>query len=163
MGRWLTEDVPKSHQSRTVPFLASLADELRPLVTGKLPTADVFTGPKGKPQRSTNWIRRVYRPAFRRVTFEDEQGNDQPMFSDVDQRVIHDMRHTFASLAVQSGVNIKALQNSMGHKSASVTLDIYSHLFDDDLEALGNSLGKLGGARSPKQEGVGAVRPHFDP
>ncbi|WP_147108254.1 tyrosine-type recombinase/integrase [Nesterenkonia populi] len=65
------------------------------------------------------------------------------------------MRHAFASLAVQSGANIKALQNVMGHKSASVGLDIYSHLFDGDLEALGDSLGSL----IPERRGAGAVRP----
>lgn len=139
-GGGLTEDVPKNHQSRTVPFPASLADELRPLVDGKLPTADVFTGPKGKPQRSTNWIRRVYRPALRRLTVEDEHGNEQPVFSDVDQRVIHDLRHTFASLAIQAGANIKVLQRAMGHADATETLNTYADFFPDDLAGLGAAI-----------------------
>lgn len=45
----------------------------------------------------------------------------------------HDLRHTFASIAVHSGANIKALQRMLGHKTASMTLDVYADLFDSDL------------------------------
>ncbi len=53
---------------------------------------------------------------------------------------IHDLRHTAASLAVSAGVNIKALQRMLGHASAAMTLDVYSDLFDDDLDAVGVAL-----------------------
>ncbi|MBM4580885.1 tyrosine-type recombinase/integrase [Rhodococcus hoagii] len=43
-------------------------------------------------------------------------------------------RHTAASLAIISGANVKAVQRMLGHSSASMTLDIYADLFDDDLE-----------------------------
>ena len=48
----------------------------------------------------------------------------------------HDLRHTAASLAVQVGANVKAVQRMLGHASAAMTLDVYSGLFDDDLDAL---------------------------
>lgn len=44
----------------------------------------------------------------------------------------HDLRHTAASLAVSAGANVKAVQRMLGHASASMTLDIYADLFDDD-------------------------------
>lgn len=53
---------------------------------------------------------------------------------------IHDLRHTGASLLVASGANVKAVQRHLGHASASMTLDRYSHLFTDDLEALADRL-----------------------
>jgi site-specific recombinase XerD len=53
----------------------------------------------------------------------------------------HDLRHTAASLAVSAGANIKALQRLLGHASASMTLDIYSALFDSDLDAVAERLG----------------------
>jgi integrase len=49
---------------------------------------------------------------------------------------IHDLRHTAASLAVSAGANVKAVQRMLGHASAAMTLDTYSDLFDDDLDAI---------------------------
>ena len=40
----------------------------------------------------------------------------------------HDLRHTFASLALDAGTNIKVLQSRMGHASIRLTLDTYAHL-----------------------------------
>ena len=48
----------------------------------------------------------------------------------------HDLRHTCASLAVSAGANVLALARMLGHKDASVTLRVYSDLFDTDLDAL---------------------------
>ena len=50
-----------------------------------------------------------------------------------DWPVPHDLRHTAASLAVHAGANVKALQRMLGHKNASMTLDVYADLFDSDL------------------------------
>ena len=36
-------------------------------------------------------------------------------------------------LAVHAGANVKALQRMLGHKNASMTLDVYADLFDRDL------------------------------
>lgn len=41
----------------------------------------------------------------------------------------HDLRHFFASGLIASGCDVVAVQRAMGHKSASVTLDTYSHLW----------------------------------
>ena len=46
----------------------------------------------------------------------------------------HDLRHTAASLAVQSVASVKAVQRMLGHASAVMTLDVYAHRFDSDLE-----------------------------
>ena len=53
---------------------------------------------------------------------------------------IHDLRHTAASLAVQAGANVKAVQRMLGHKSAAMTLDVYADLFDSDLEGVATRL-----------------------
>lgn len=45
----------------------------------------------------------------------------------------HELRHTCASLAIAAGGNIKVLQTLLGHKTATLTLDRYGHLFPDDL------------------------------
>lgn len=42
----------------------------------------------------------------------------------------HDLRHTFATLALQNGVDIKTLSNTLGHFSTGFTLDTYTHVSD---------------------------------
>ena len=49
---------------------------------------------------------------------------------------VHDLRHAAASLAISTGASVKAVQRMLGHRNASVTLDIYSGLYDEDLESL---------------------------
>ena len=56
---------------------------------------------------------------------------------------LHELRHTAASLAIQAGANIKALQNMLGHESAGLTLDRYGHLYGSDVEAVGVAINDL--------------------
>jgi integrase len=39
----------------------------------------------------------------------------------------HELRHTFATLSLQNGVDVKTLSNTLGHYSAGFTLDTYTH------------------------------------
>lgn len=40
----------------------------------------------------------------------------------------HDLRHTFAMVALQNGVDIKTVSGMLGHFSAGFTLDTYAHI-----------------------------------
>jgi integrase len=40
----------------------------------------------------------------------------------------HDLRHTFASLLIEQGENIKYIQTQLGHSTPTVTLNVYAHL-----------------------------------
>jgi integrase len=55
-------------------------------------------------------------------------------------QTFHDLRHTAASLAVQAGANVKAVQTMLGHASATMTRDTYAGLFDTDADALADAL-----------------------
>lgn len=41
---------------------------------------------------------------------------------------LHDLRHTFAVSSLQSGNDIKTVQESLGHHSSAFTLDVYGHV-----------------------------------
>ena len=42
----------------------------------------------------------------------------------------HDLRHTFATMAIENGMDVKTLSGIIGHISAETTLNIYSHITD---------------------------------
>jgi integrase len=109
-----------------VPVPRSLVDALAEQVAGKPADALVFTAPEGGPLRLMIFRRRVFDPAARAVGLEG--------------LTPHELRHTAASLAVSAGANVKAVQRLLGHASAAMTLDVYSGLFDDDLDAVADRL-----------------------
>ena len=55
----------------------------------------------------------------------------------------HDLRHTFATLALQNGVDIKTVSGMLGHFSAGFTLDTYAHVTTSAQKAAANTMGKL--------------------
>ncbi|MGN6445291.1 tyrosine-type recombinase/integrase [Amnibacterium sp.] len=122
VGSQIIEGTPKTHKVRSVPIIASLVEPLARACKGKAPDDLVFAGRAGTfVRRSHNrygWFASAIRDAG------------------VPRLTVHDLRHTTASLAVQAGANVKAVQRMLGHKSAAMTLDVYADLFDDDLETL---------------------------
>lgn len=126
LGREVTYGTPKTHQHRSVPIPRSLVDELAAHVAGKQPDDLVFTSSRGAPLRNHNFRSRVFAPAAAAIG--------------VPHLTPHDLRHTAASLAVQAGANVKAVQRMLGHASAAMTLDVYAGLFGDDLDAVADRL-----------------------
>ena len=41
---------------------------------------------------------------------------------------LHDVRHTYATLALKAGVHAKVVSERLGHSSIAITLDLYSHV-----------------------------------
>ena len=58
----------------------------------------------------------------------------------------HDLRHTFATMALENGMDVKTLSAPIGHVAAATTLDIYSHMTDTmQMQAAVNIDRKIGG------------------
>ena len=65
---------------------------------------------------------------------------------------LHDLRHTFASMAVDAGESLYVVQKALGHSRASTT-ERYAHLRDDPVRAMVERLGvRIAGARSSVTE-----------
>lgn len=118
---------PKSHRTRTVVMPSWLAERIGQRLDGRKPGDLVATAPHGGPLRASNFRRYVWSPAV-------ETAGIEPGLR------MHDLRHTAASLMISSGASIKAVQRQLGHASAAMALDLYGHLYDDDLEALADAL-----------------------
>jgi integrase len=50
----------------------------------------------------------------------------------VKQVRVHDLRHTYASLARRAGVPLEVVSEKLGHARASFTADVYRHTFEDE-------------------------------
>ena len=56
---------------------------------------------------------------------------------------LHDLRHTFATLALGAGAHPKQVQEMLGHADVSITLDIYAHVTEDMHRDAAERIGKL--------------------
>lgn len=116
----------KGREDRSVPVPEFVLNELSVQCAGKASGDLVFSTSDGRylprPKSSNGWFTRAVRAAG------------------VQSVTPHDLRHTCASLAVSAGVNVLALARMLGHKDPSVTLRVYSDLFDTDLDAVAATL-----------------------
>jgi integrase len=117
----------KGKENRTVPVAASVLSRLAARCEGRSASDLLFPARGGgylkRPSYdSTGWFNRaVERAKVQTVT-------------------PHDLRHTCASLAISAGANVLAVSRMLGHKDPSVTLRVYSDLFDSDLDAVAVNL-----------------------
>ena len=74
----------------------------------------VFTNSTGNPVEPDNFYKRRFLPAVKAANIGSLR--------------LHDLRHTFGSLKIEQGENLKYVQQQMGHSSISVTVDVYGHL-----------------------------------
>ena len=56
---------------------------------------------------------------------------------------LHDLRHTYGSLLLQSGADLKTVSTALGHSSVAITADTYMHVAPAMLQSAADSLGAL--------------------
>ena len=64
----------------------------------------------------------------------------------------HDLRHTFATLALENGMDVKTLSAMLGHVSAATTLDIYTHITDDMQRTAAANIDRGIGKAAPQED-----------
>lgn len=116
----------KNHTARSVAFPKSLVKPLRAQLDGKSPDSLVFPSRSGEPIRNPAWSKRVFKPAVQ--------------LAQLAPLTPHDLRDTYASLAIRAGAQVKDVQRQLGHSSAAMTLDVYAGLFEDGLDAVADAL-----------------------
>lgn len=76
----------------------------------------VFARPDGRP----------YHPEAFSKTFDRRLR--QPGFAGLPVVRMHDLRHTWATLALKAGIDVKVVSERLGHSSAVITWSIYQHV-----------------------------------
>lgn len=119
---------PKNNKERIITVADSVMEILRKVSiqqkTNRLRYADmyynglnlVFTDPLGK-----NLVHRTVVKHFKHIV--NKIGAPNVRF--------HDLRHTYAVMALQAGDDIKTVQETLGHATAAFTLEVYSHVTQD--------------------------------
>ena len=54
-----------------------------------------------------------------------------------------DLRHTFATLSLKNGVDVKTLSSTLGHYSAGFTLSTYTHATPDMMREAADTMGDV--------------------
>jgi integrase len=151
-GKKLEPGKTKSGGVRTVPIFEDLGTELsshldrygKRAKDGELDReAFVFTSSNGGVVRQNNWRGRIFQPAAFRagITRRGPSGK-----SEVPR--VHDLRHTFASLAAEAGYTLHEVKEMLGHSTIQITSDLYLHLFPDTMAEKAERLGAaMRGAR----------------
>lgn len=61
----------------------------------------------------------------------------------ISHKGFHALRHTFATRALECGMDVKTLSEILGHKNASITLNRYVHSLMEHKKEMMNKVGKL--------------------
>ncbi len=113
----------KTHETRSVPIPPPVLELLRGR-TGS-PESLLFSGVDGYLKNHE------FRKVFDVAAATSGLGGLSP----------HELRHTCASLAIRSRASIKTVQRLLGHKTATMTLDRYGHLYPDELDQVAQQIG----------------------
>ena len=74
----------------------------------------IFPNGEGNPMNYSNMVNRYFKTTIGEAEVPDIR--------------FHDLRHTYASLMIAQGENLKYIQTQLGHSSPTVTLNVYAHL-----------------------------------
>lgn len=55
----------------------------------------------------------------------------------------HDLRHSFATLSLEQGMDIETVSHILGHTDAGFTMNAYMHVTDSMQENVANAMGNL--------------------
>lgn len=121
-------DTKTRTSNRKIDLGPVLISELRKwkLASGKNGLGLVFSNEAGQPMNYSNMMNRHFFPAQLKAGISRKLENER-----IEGQIrFHDLRHTYASLLINQGENIKYIQTQLGHSSPTVTLNVYAHLMN---------------------------------
>ena len=124
----LVVDIPKTRSSiRVIPLPKQLLDSLRKSKKESQSNYVITTNSNGMV------IIRSYQRTFQRILTK----------LNIPYKNFHSLRHTFATRALELGMDVKTVSEILGHKNPVITLNRYSHSMLSYKTEMMNKLGKL--------------------
>lgn len=119
-------DTPKTtHSNRVIPLPKQLIPILRDMKKGS--NSELVITDKGKIP-SVRAYQRSFELLLQKIG--------------IPKRGFHALRHTFATRAIECGMDVKSLSEILGHKNSMVTLNRYVHSLMEHKKAMMDKLGK---------------------
>lgn len=112
---------------RAIPLLDELKEKLLPLLKTLKPTDYIFSDDGGKTPLTKKRYDILYKKYKKAANIDS---------------TAHQLRHSFATRAFESGLSAKSIQHIIGHKQVSTTLDIYTDFRDEALNEAKEKLNK---------------------
>jgi len=81
----------------------------------------VFTNRLGGVVATGHLLDRYFRPALERAGIADARRNELR---------IYDLRHGFATAALEAGADVRTTADLMGHSNTRMTMEVYQHVSD---------------------------------
>jgi len=125
-------DTPKTKYSvRAIAMSPKLKEALEiHRITSSINAYDlIFVNKEGNPLDPDNIVKREYQSALRMAGLRTIR--------------FHDLRHTYTSLLIAQGENIKFIQSQLGHASIQTTMDRYGHILPNTNRGAGERLDKM--------------------
>ena len=127
-GKVVESPLKTKNAYRTLPLSADAIDVLKAQKNKVGSSEWVFPSPTGGPMSPDSVLHMLHRVLKRaglpRIRF-------------------HDLRHTFATMALQNGVDVKTVSSMLGHYSAGFTLDTYAHVTTDAQLKAAQTMGSI--------------------
>jgi integrase len=101
----------------------------------------LFTMTSGRPVESNSWNATVWRKAVRAAGIAPGRDNG-----------FHVLRHTYASLLLAGGVDVRTVSEALGHHDPGFTLRTYAHLMPDAGDRIRQAIDRGQTGLSPAQE-----------
>jgi len=137
-GGWSLQPPKTARSTRTLPLSPALVTALEAhrarqslerswagKAWKKQPWDLVFRTPQGRPE-SGRWLLRVFQ--------------EQLKAAGLPRQRFHDLRHAAASHLLARGVDLKVVQQTLGHSTIAITADTYAHV---DLDTMREALERL--------------------
>jgi integrase len=118
----------KSGKSRIVPIPDSLQKDLIKLVVSTPEGSPVFHSAHGKYLRSSNFSRRIFKPALKNAGLPDMR--------------VHDLRHTAVTNLLAGGSNFIDVSKLVGHSKPTTTINTYAHVMENHQELIRGRIDK---------------------
>lgn len=112
----------KGNKDRVVPLSIKVLDLLREYYKTYKPQTWLFEGENNNTQYSENSLQNVFKQAIAKV------GMKKPV-------TLHWLRHSYATHLIESGTDLRYIQELLGHKSSKTT-EIYTHVTEKSISKI---------------------------